>query len=299
MTGLTKEKESGELKMTKEKSAGGNLHSNKNISNSIIPQKSKKVGFVYETTEYGLFKLDPTNRDIKKIDGLVNQAKTIGIVSPIIVDENMIVYDGQHRLEASKVAKTPIKYIVIEGVGAEAMIGMNTNSSNWKLIDYANHYAKMGFIDYQDIIELANTYDVTVSQIAEMQGVSMAQGSKMLNRWYGFQNGKTRINKRYVEETLIPYGMFINETGLKQKSATLQAFSKLYNISKFDLSRFIQKINNQSSKYEINKFQNKGDVLAAFLDVYNHQLQRNSKFKIDFMYDENKKLIITSPKKKY
>ncbi len=262
-------------------------------------KQSKKIGFIFETSDYSIFRLDPTNRDIKKVDGLVAQAKSIGIISPIIVDENYVVYDGQHRLEASKIANVPIKYIVIEGVGAEAMIGMNTNSSNWKLIDYANHYAKMGFIDYQDIIELANTYDVTVSQIAEMQGVSMAQGSKMLNRWYGFKNGKTRINKQYVEETLIAYGMFINETGLKQKSATLQAFSKLYNISKFDLSRFIQKINNQSSKYEINKFQNKGDVLAAFLDVYNHQLQRNSKFKIDFMYDENKKLIITSPKKKY
>ena len=59
---------------------------------------------VYKTTDYGQFKNIEGNRGInlKHVNTLVTSITEKDLQIPIIVDQNMRVVDGQHRLEAYK-----------------------------------------------------------------------------------------------------------------------------------------------------------------------------------------------------
>ena len=47
---------------------------------------------------------------------------------PIIVDDKMVVQDGQHRLEAYKIVGLPVKYIIKNKFGLEEVRAINQNS---------------------------------------------------------------------------------------------------------------------------------------------------------------------------
>ncbi|PTI39343.1 hypothetical protein BU062_11370 [Staphylococcus succinus] len=59
------------------------------------------VNEVYKTDDLDMFKFTKFNRNILFTDEMLKQAKE-GFISPIIVNEYMVVIDGQHRLEHAK-----------------------------------------------------------------------------------------------------------------------------------------------------------------------------------------------------
>ena len=61
-----------------------------------------------------LFLLGP----LRRVDKLTDAIKTRNLLQfyPIIVDRDLVVYDGQRRLEAAGRASVPIYYIVLQNV---------------------------------------------------------------------------------------------------------------------------------------------------------------------------------------
>lgn len=97
-----------------------------------------------ETTNYSLFKDISSNREVDKthVKSLVNaiQNKNLLYANPILVNEDMEVIDGQHRLEAARILGVPIYYIQAD-VSRQDISKLNSNQKNWKLIDYINFWA--------------------------------------------------------------------------------------------------------------------------------------------------------------
>ena len=67
------------------------------------------------TTNYDLFSFMPGNRDIAKKNMLVKSIEKIDLTEykPIIVNENYVIIDGQHRFMACKELEKPIYYIIL------------------------------------------------------------------------------------------------------------------------------------------------------------------------------------------
>ena len=84
---------------------------------NINPQYHKQneidfpVNEVYKTNDLSIFKFTKFNRNVVHTREMLEQAKQ-GFISPIIVNEYMVVIDGQHRLEHAKEAGVPIEYII-------------------------------------------------------------------------------------------------------------------------------------------------------------------------------------------
>ncbi len=98
-----------------------------------------------KTTDYEKFKLLDFNRKkldrnhINKIKESITKNGYIG--SPILVNEDFEIYDGQHRFMALKEMGLEIPYKIID-VEYNSIIDLNITQKKWTLEDYVNYYSE-------------------------------------------------------------------------------------------------------------------------------------------------------------
>lgn len=135
------------------------------------------------TTNYGMFKTVKGNR-IVKLDSsaskklLLSIIETKGNIMPILVNSNMEVLDGQHRLAACKLAKMPVTYIVapdslIIDSSQDTMITLNDASNSWKIRDYfRKHHIADGKKPYGQLLALDLKTSVGIEAIINLSTYS-------------------------------------------------------------------------------------------------------------------------------
>jgi hypothetical protein len=99
------------------------------------------------------------------IQRLIKSINEIGYVTakPIIVNESMVIIDGQHRFEACKQLGLPIYYEISNIDMNKAMISLNMNQQIWRLQDYVNSWAKNGIDCYQQLMDFEEKYHLGMS----------------------------------------------------------------------------------------------------------------------------------------
>lgn len=117
---------------------------------------------VKSTNSYGQFKIVNSNREVnathvKKLKRAI-ASKNMLRLNPIVVNDNMEVIDGQHRLAAAKQLGLPIYYIQEKSVDRNDIANLNTNKKNWNIMDYVNFYAVEKYPDYVSFCKLCNEH---------------------------------------------------------------------------------------------------------------------------------------------
>jgi hypothetical protein len=122
------------------------------MSNTNRQANTQKVGEVLKTYDLSIFKQLPGNRppNLLHIKRLRQSMIDHGVLMcPIIVNENMEVIDGQHRLLAAQgLDGVPIYYIKAENYRLEQVHTLNMNQKNWSKKDFVDGYAEMGLEAY-------------------------------------------------------------------------------------------------------------------------------------------------------
>ena len=120
---------------------------------------------MYETTEYASFINYPSNRQIKtaKVDRLMDSMRLTHLMTPILVNEDLFIIDGQHRHAAVTRLKLPLYFVVKEGLTAADIPVYNTNATNWKPENYLDSYAAEGFHSYVYLKDYMERYDMTLN----------------------------------------------------------------------------------------------------------------------------------------
>lgn len=141
---------------------------------------------IQSTTNYEIFKKNKFNRDIIQAN-LSNIVASIRLhnmleLRPMLVDENMSVIDGQHRLEAAKILCVPIYYQIHKDAKAADILLLNNNQSGWRPAAYLNYHIQHGNENYIKFKAFIEKYNLTISQ-----GVSLLESHRG-NR--NFMNGR-------------------------------------------------------------------------------------------------------------
>lgn len=119
----------------------------------------RTVGQIYQTDDYNLFKKLDGNRDAGNVTAILKSIDEVGyVLSPILVNEDFEVIDGQHRLEALKIKKLPVVYMVQKGIGLRECQAMNTGQKNWQAMDFVRAYAQIGNDNYVRLLDLWTEY---------------------------------------------------------------------------------------------------------------------------------------------
>jgi ParB-like nuclease domain len=107
---------------------------------------------IQKTKNYDQFKFLECNRKISEahLKWLVFsiQAQNMLKFRPILVDSDMNVIDGQHRLEAAKRLNTEIFYQVNKKAEISDIMLINAGQKRWKREDYIHYYASLGNENY-------------------------------------------------------------------------------------------------------------------------------------------------------
>lgn len=113
---------------------------------------------IQETQDYTLFRRIKGNRIVSQphvkrlLEAIKNDPEAI-TYNPVIVNENMEIVDGQHRLEAIKKLELPVYYIQVNDLGLSTVQKLNSLSKMWSPMDYAKSFAENGNEDYRIYID--------------------------------------------------------------------------------------------------------------------------------------------------
>lgn len=123
---------------------------------------SSAVNKVYKENDLSIFKQIDGNRvpNLQHIKRLADSIKVYGMkCNPILVNEDMQVIDGQHRLLAAKEVGTFVYYIIVDGYKLSDVHTLNLNQKNWTKKDFMDGYANMGIDSYVKLKKFVDKND--------------------------------------------------------------------------------------------------------------------------------------------
>ena len=125
-------------------------------------QVGKKVGEIFETKDYSIFKFREDNRVINQnhVKKLSQRMKDRGWLpsSVITLNGNGDVIDGQHRVKAAIMSNVSIRYKVTKGTGNDEMWEMNTLQKNWSPFDHLHKFVTKGNSHYVTFNQFVNEF---------------------------------------------------------------------------------------------------------------------------------------------
>ncbi|MCG2010448.1 ParB N-terminal domain-containing protein [Staphylococcus epidermidis] len=268
------------------------------INGQEIKQKTMNlpINEVYKTDDLEMFKFTKFNRNVLFTDEMLEQAKE-GFVSPIIVNEYMVVIDGQHRLEHAKKAGVPIEYIVKPGLNEHDIVRMNTTQRKWNMLNYIESYANQGSEEYVSLLNLLNKKyagTTVVISVARNQTTSTDVNKLIKSGNFEFINFEETLNfLKYYEK-------FRKETDTPKRTKPALAMYSLFRIEGFDGDRLIRKVLQKKFDDDLRtKGYNLTEALKEFIDKYNDKLSQDSPLFIEYYIKNNGELIIENARKEW
>lgn len=246
---------------------------------------------IYETTNYSDFKTMVGNRAIKddRVNKIVESINNVGyVLSPILVNENMEVIDGQGRLSALERLKMPVHYMIQRGVGIEECRQMNIHQSNWTNYDYVASYAIRGDENYRRLQSLLDTYDVipvhvVVASATNKIGVATARVTTKLRA------GKLEISENDYERARweLDYAKQMQQVakiigGNKEPffKAVIYAYKNLTSEGRNTMERVIRQ-----HAYDFPSLTRPVDYLKRFDSYYNSEVTKSKRIKLAIQWE--------------
>ncbi|MGX0346575.1 hypothetical protein ACUXOE_001813 [Staphylococcus cohnii] len=252
------------------------------------------VNEVYKTEDLDIFKFTKFNRNVLITKEMLEQAEE-GFISPVIVNEHMVVIDGQHRVEHARKADVPVEYIIKPGLNEHDIVRMNTTQRKWNMLNYIESYANQGSEEYVSLLNLLNKkYAGTTVVISVARNKTTSSGITELIKSGNFEF----IN---FEETLNffkYYEKFRKETDTPKRTKPALALYSLFRIEGFDGDRLIRKVLQKKFDDDLRtKGYNLTEALKEFIDKYNDKLSQDSPLFIEYYIKNNGELIIENTRK--
>ena len=141
----------------------------------------KVVNQVNQTNDYEMFKTLDGNRTVNKlhVSRLKESFKTAYLLSPILINQQNQIIDGQHRFEAAKALGLPINYIICNDYGLKEVQILNTNMKNWKKEDYLHAYCDLNkpeYLQFRNFMRRFNEFGIATCEIMLIDRSNGKQG---------------------------------------------------------------------------------------------------------------------------
>ena len=246
-------------------------------------KSSRGITKVLYEKNYTKFTLLDDNRDINDVhvEALAKSMKKSGQLMPIIVNENLEVLDGQHRLEACELLGLPVAYVVNIGGNSRQVALINNTQKSWLTNDYLKHYSHESWrnhAEYKKIImfEKENKLSHTVCMCLLSDNLNNGR------RWdtgvmKSFKEGNFKIKNLERAQTyasqLLKFKSFV--PNLVRIVRFCIAFIKVSQLKGFNLELAYKQIEKNSNKFD--KCINQEDWIEAFVDAYNYKLVTKGK----------------------
>jgi hypothetical protein len=226
------------------------------------------------TKDYSIFKEFSSNREIdpKYVNKLKSaiEKKNLLHVNPIIIDDQMRVIDGQHRLAAAAALKVEIFYV--EGcVDRRDISILNSNQKNWKAIDYINFYCIEKNESFVKLSRLMNKYPEM--SLSAMLTLSNGEGRRSLIE---LKEGHIDVQNIYQCTQVCDFCKYLHqqyEYHFVFDSKFPLAINKCLNTDNFNLEILEEKI--AASPRSLVQCHTTKQYLQMIEEIYNRSMSKN------------------------
>ena len=229
--------------------------------------KDEAVAVVRTTKDYSKFKMIRGNRGLNRLH-LERLEKSITkryLFTPIIVNENFEIIDGQHRFEVVKKLGFNINYIQIKNYGLYEVQILNSYAKNWNLTDIIDGYCNLGNQNYMIFKSFQNKYNLGTNEAMILLGLN-----RRYNRNQEFKEGNMKIKDLHyaevIAERIIKFEHIYK--GYKRRSFVL-AIVEACKHNDFDFELFCNKVKKFPTM--LTDCATTKDYLRLFEQIYNYK----------------------------
>lgn len=192
----------------------------------------KVVSQVYETNDYSMFRTLDGNRHVNKlhVKRLKESFQKSYLLSPILINKNNEIIDGQHRFEAAKELGLPINYISCNGYGLREVQILNTNMKNWRKEDYLHAYCDLKYPEYLKFRNFMRRFPEFGIKVCEILLTDRQSGQQATDYGREFTNNKSgKYTVKYFEEGDLIIPDYENSVELAEKIMMVKPYYDGYN----------------------------------------------------------------------
>lgn len=252
----------------------------------------EKVGNVYSTKDYNLFKILDGNRTVEKsrLNKIRDSIATHGYIHcPIVVNEKFEVIDGQGRLAALKDLGLPVEFNMFEGLTINDCIVLNTTGTPWTIMDYIESHADRGNRNYQFLLHLITKYK-SISSITCINAITGVIGNNARVA-RSIKDGSFECSGEQYEraDELLSYVMqFMKTINNFKKGASpyiCMALMFAYQVEGIDRERLVKKFEAYYGMDDVPQFVGVDGALKDLTIIYNRRSQKD-KIYFEVEYDK-------------
>jgi len=226
-----------------------------------------------------MFEQVTSNREVdkahvKKLVASITKNNLLKL-NPIIINEQMQVIDGQHRLEAAEQLKLPIFYMVDSQVSKRDLSDLNSVKKNWSTMDYINFWT----------IEKAPGFDVLSKYLSEHPRIPPSTALMLLSidgkrDMNGLKNGIVEVlNITEANEIAAILKFYRNIIDFAYDRNFVLAIHKVMTTGKYDHAIMQKKIESQSRSLV------KCVTVIQYVELLEEIYNRGSHNKVSFKYN--------------
>lgn len=239
-----------------------------------MPRSTQPINVIQESTDYGQFKFLSGNRElnvahINSIKKSILDNGNFLTNSPIIVNDNMEIIDGQHRFVAIKELGFAIFYIVSPQASLKESRAMNILAKNWQPVDFAKSYIESGLDVYSKYLKLRDEFQVGHRTI--MVYSNGAEGKSLPSF---FREGRYEIPNFAKTKYWLGHLKSIHNTAVtfSTESAPARALLKVLQNEDYDPERMLSQVQKRPS------------FLRSYSDTESQLRQLETLYNKDFHY---------------
>ena len=225
------------------------------------------------TTKYDMFVLTDDNRakgvDKAHLKRIVTSIQATNMLEyrPIIVDADMNVLDGQHRLKAAEQLGLPIWYEIKADVDLHDVVKLNI-SKPWGMLDYFNFFVKNNYPEYIKLDKF-----LKANAIEPRMGLHLFKRNSK-NAQAEFREGEYVFNGEDLGDAVNVVfqcrdllGQHVGTPAVWNTKKVLSSLMKMVTAPGFNIEHWAKNIRRYADKICIRA--NNSSQLMHFLDIYN------------------------------
>lgn len=235
---------------------------------------------IVQTKDYSKFNELEGNRavDLKHVKRIQANMLNVGNLTsefPIVVNENLEVIDGQHRLAALRELGWPVFYRIQEGLSLATVRGINQAGQNWSWRDYASSFAKQGKANYQVFLDLSEKYSQGYGVISIYLGMPKISGN---SRTHIFNQGELKIVDIAKTRKLLDQYQEVSTMLGHDAAMFAQAMYNIMRNPNYDHQHMLHKITVNNT--ELHKLGTVNDYLRFIENVYNYKVSEENRVRL-------------------
>lgn len=245
-----------------------------------MPNKSN----VLETKDYKIFKTLMGNRPVDKqhVKTLIRSMAEAGNLTgdfPVVVNEDMAIIDGQHRVEALKQLEWPVFYIIQPHLDIAVVRAMNRAQKNWSWKDYANSYIDLGNENYIRFMALHIEFGVSFNELCTYTRINHKAHAKSGGSYFRSGDMQFDADEQHAARIFLQQAADVSDALSDNYSrALLAALFIVFNSPEYDHARMVSKMEKFGDL--LKHWNRTTDYLRNVEDIYNYRQSEDTQARL-------------------